>query len=401
MQIRVAGASSVAGELSPARTFHPDRGTARRLAWVAVGGQAVFVAAWVLAGALEAHYSVVRQPIDELAGRGAAHPGIAGTGFVVLGLSIAALAAALPAVLPRRRAARVAAALFAVAGLALALHAAFPLDCRLSVDGRCRAQWDAGELPWQTYAHFAAGIVFTIAFLLTPFAIARALLPAPAGVLALSSGLSGIAILAAVEATAHAGRTADGLVQRLGFVAVHAWVLIVAAGVLYAARSERAGALIPIRPRDFFGRAWKGRGEVVLWPPFVWGRLAQGFDFDRRVEWLSERTWTVEDRATFANGTVIRRKMFAEAVTDDLVHVTADDMPDGADLHLVEDGYRVAPYGLAVPAGPLRFTLRARDEVRAGPDGVLQWTIHFRWLGLPVGQIRGAVGPVREAGPAR
>lgn len=402
MQIQAAGAPPVAGELAPAApAFRIDRRMARRLAWLALAGQVVFVAAWVVAEALDPGYSPGKQPIDELAARFAAHPWIAIAGFVALGLSIAALGPALLAVLPRRRASRVAAVLFAVGGAAVVLHAVLPLDCSLSVDQHCRAQWDAGKLSWQSYAHVGAGVLFDLAFVLTPFAIARALWPAPAATLALTCGTSGIVILGAVVVGARGAGGPDGVVQRVGLVPVHVWVLIVAVGILHVAAAEARGALIPVRPRDFFGFAWKGRGEVLGWPPFVYRRFAQGFQFDREVEWLDERTWTAVDRATFDNGLVIRRKMFAEAVADDLVHITADDMPRGADLHLEEAGYRVAPYRLAIPVGPVRFTLRARDEVRARGDGALDWKIHFRWLGLPVGQIHGRVAPVRESDSGR
>src|SRR5690349_20419105 len=151
MQIEAAGAPSPAArELAPrAPAFHLNRGTARLLAWLALAGQAIFVAAWVIAGALEPHYSGVRQPISELAARSATHPWIVNVSFVVLGISVAALSPSLLVVLPRRRAARVAAALFAVAGAALALRAAVPLDCALS-GKQCMAQWHAGKLSWHT-----------------------------------------------------------------------------------------------------------------------------------------------------------------------------------------------------------------------------------------------------------
>src|SRR2546423_3387094 len=93
----------------------------RQLAWLAIAGQVAFVAAWVIAGALEPGYSAFDQAISELGARNAAHPWLMNTGFVILGLAIAALGPCLLAVLPRRRAARVAGGLFAVAGLAMAL----------------------------------------------------------------------------------------------------------------------------------------------------------------------------------------------------------------------------------------------------------------------------------------
>src|SRR3954452_14667519 len=130
----------------------PSRSTARGLTWVALAGQVVFIAAWVVAGALEPGYSHVDQAVSELAARTAAHPGIVTAGIVAFGLSFAALGIALPAALPRRRASRSAAALFVAAGSAIVLSAAFRLDCGPSVE-HCRDLWRHGALSWQQDAH--------------------------------------------------------------------------------------------------------------------------------------------------------------------------------------------------------------------------------------------------------
>ena len=107
--------------------------------------------------------------------------------------------------------------------------------------------------------------------------------------------------------------------------------------------------------------------------------------------------WIVEDRVRYDDGEHYVRRMVAELSGPDRVHVTADDMPGGAELRLEEGGYRVSPYRLAMPIGPLRFVLRPRDEVRPrGEDGALDWTIRFSWLGLPVARLRGVVRPTGE-----
>jgi hypothetical membrane protein len=46
------------------------------LAWAAILAQVVFLGGWVLAGALEPHYSADRQYISELGRNGAANPWI-------------------------------------------------------------------------------------------------------------------------------------------------------------------------------------------------------------------------------------------------------------------------------------------------------------------------------------
>ena len=359
------------------------------------------MAAWIVAGGLQPGYSHADQAISELGARNAAHPWVMNAGFVVLGLAIAALGVALLAVLPDRPASRVAAALFALAGVAMALNGVFQLDCGLTVDHACVARFDSGGLSWQTDAHLWAGLVFELAFVATPFAIARALWPGPAAALSLASGLWGVVFLAAAYVTADGTAAPDGLVQRIGFVPVHLWVLIVAAGVLHTLAAGRdRGELVPVRPRDFFGRAWAGRGEVVLEPAFVWRVLPQRLTFRRQSRWLNHDAWVVDDTTTFDNGFTLERRMFCMLDGPNRVRVAADDMPGGAELLLVEDGYRVRPYRLAIPVGPLRFTFTCHDRVREGPDGQLDWTIAFRWLGLPAARLSGRVRAVGDEPPA-
>jgi hypothetical protein len=85
--------------------------------------------------------------------------------------------------------------------------------------------------------------------------------------------------------------------------------------------------------------------------------------------------------------------MHAEMVAPDRARVVADDMPGGAELLLEENGYRVVPrrYRYAFPLGPVRFTMRCRDEVKLCEGGELEWTIRFSWLGIPAGVLRGRV----------
>src|SRR4051812_34931251 len=89
-------------------------GAARKLAWAALVGQVVFIASWVVAGALQPGYSHANQGVSELGARGAEHPLIVNAGLVVFGLTFVALGVALLAVLPSRGAA----ALFMAAGVA-------------------------------------------------------------------------------------------------------------------------------------------------------------------------------------------------------------------------------------------------------------------------------------------
>jgi hypothetical protein len=368
-------------------------GAARGLAWIAIAGQFAFTASWIVAGALDPGYSHAREGVSALAAKDAAHPWIVTVGIVVLGVAIAALGPAVAAVLPRRPAASVAAAAFVLSGVVIVLVAVFPIDCSLS-ERACEARFDAGELSTATDVHLWLGLVYDVVFLVTPFALARALWPRPAAALSVLAGLTGIAIGLAL----FPGENVDGaggIFQRIGLLLTHAWVLIVAAAVLHVAARERAKpVLIPVRPRDFFGRGWEGDGELVAQPTFVWRHLPRRLHFRREIRWLSDDAWIVDDTNAFATGYELKRRMVCSMDGDDRISVTACDMPDGAVLELTEGGYTVKPYRYAFAVGPLRLTFTCHDRVERNPDGSLDWTIDYRWHGLPASRLTGRVRPV-------
>src|SRR3712207_4802166 len=97
----------------------------RALAWFAIAGQVVFVAAWIVGGALEDGYSHLDHHVSELGADTAANPFLMNAAIVVFGLSLAALAPALLRTLPERRAAKVAAGLFLLAGLSVVVGGIF------------------------------------------------------------------------------------------------------------------------------------------------------------------------------------------------------------------------------------------------------------------------------------
>lgn len=373
----------------------------RALAWAAIAGQAIFVASWIVAGALQPGYSHSDDTISGLAATGAAHPAIVIAGFVVLGAAVVGLALALRAVLPRRPAAVAAVGLFAAVGVGFVLVGAFRTDCDLAHQA-CTDRFDAGLLSWHTSAHVWIGLVTQVALLATPFALARALWTRFVSGALLVTGVVGLAIAVGTALGYQVGGGPDGVIERLQLVFAQIWFIEVAVGVLYATRREPdLSAPIPARPRDFFGPAWAGEGEVVLWPALLWRRFPLRFRFTRTSTFHSDELWTVDDRAELPDGRVERRRRFCQLVGPARMHVTSDDMPDGADVALVEDGYRISSYRVLVPIGPLRIPLRARDDGRLGPDGTLIDTISFRWLGLPVGKMTGRARPVadRPSGP--
>ena len=367
---------------------------ARPLAWLAVAGQVAFVAAWIVAGALEPGYSHVENYISDLGARGAAHPWIVNTGFVVMGLAIAALGPAVAATLPLRRSRAVAAVLFLLAGLAFALVGVFQLDCGLSGDRICIQRSEAGLLGGEHYAHLWSGFVFEILFVLTPFALAHALWGRPSGAAALLAGVNGLVIFAAAWAGDDALQSEAGLVQRLGMLAVHSWVFLVAAGVLYETRraatlSEPSG----MPPREFFRQAWSGEGEVVFFPSLLWRRFPVRFRCRRSSTWLTDEVWYYDDQVFFGDGRVEERRRFCQFVAPDRFHVTSDDMPGGAEVALDERGFRIAPFWLTVPLGPLRWPLRCREQSRLESDGTFVETFHLTSLGLPAGRMTFRVRP--------
>jgi hypothetical protein len=146
-------------------------GITRKLVWVALAGQVLFILSWVVAGALEPGYSHVDQGVSELGARGAEHAWIVNAGIVVFGLSIGAIGVAVRAALPARRAKQVTTALFLAAALTIVVAGFVRLDCGLS-DQRCEDLWRAGQLSWHEDVHLWADLVGQLLLAATPFAIA-------------------------------------------------------------------------------------------------------------------------------------------------------------------------------------------------------------------------------------
>jgi hypothetical protein len=365
----------------------------RSLAWFAIAAQVAFVACWLVAEALQRDYSGIDSGVSALAAEGARDPAITIVGFVVLGLGVAALAPGLSAVLPRRRAAAVAAGLFVLAGLSIIAIGLFRSECNLS-QAACNARFDAGKLSWQSDVHVWAGLVMRVALILTPFALARALWPSPTGALALiCAGLGGA--ISAVALILYGSGGSDGLVERVELLFVNLWVVIVAVGILHESRAapelSRPAAL---RPRDFFGSAWSGEGTITGVPAVLMRPFGVQFSLSRETTWLSDEVALVRDRAVFPNGRLEERLRFARFVDPSHIHVSGDDMPDGADVTISDAGYQVAPYRLAVPIGPLRFLLTARDRAAVLDDGTLEYAVRVRWHGLPVARAEMQARPV-------
>jgi hypothetical membrane protein len=222
----------------------PDavRGRVRALACLAIAAQVVFVAGWIIAGALEPGYSPVVSYVSELGRRGAAHPWIFDVSVVVWGVGFIALAFALAPALRTRRWARVAPGLFVLAGVCAILDAPLRLDCAATISHVCRARETAGSLSWREYGHIWASFGIELSLLLTPFALASSLWPGRlARLVFLGAVLVAIALVLLAALGGWIGAHSPygwhaGLWQRIWLMVVHGWVLICAAALILEAR---------------------------------------------------------------------------------------------------------------------------------------------------------------------
>ena len=360
---------------------------ARTLAWYAVAAQIAFVLAWLVAGLLEPGYSFVEQAISELGARDAEHAWIVNAALVALGASFAALGIALRRVLPRRPAASATVALLVLAGLATVAAGLLPLDCGMTVNEACERSWRAGDLRWQHDGHLWAAFASQLALLPTPFLIARALWPSNEAVAALAAGAGGLLIAAGATLGYGADTGADGLVQRASVAALHAWCLILAAGVLHATRGPaRPGPLVRARPRDFLASSWTGEGEVVGRPAWFWRHFPARFSVRRACKWADDRLWVFDDEAWIGER-VERRRYYCAMEGPERIRVTGDDLPQGVEVLVEDDGYRVLPFQAAVPIGPVRLPVHCEDRSHMEPDGTLVQVLDVRFLGVPAARL--------------
>jgi hypothetical protein len=212
------------------------------LAWTAILAQVVFVGGWVLAGALEPHYSPVRQYISELGRRGAANPWIFTVFVGIWGLGFIALAVALVPSLRTRRWPLAMPLFFVLAGLCAILVGQLQMDCSPTLSAVCRSREAADALSSHHYAHEWISLGIKVSLLLTGFAFARSAWQSRLGRLVLSGAL---ALLAAGVVTfflhdSFAGY--QGLEERLWALVAQLWALVCATVLILEATLE-PGAL--------------------------------------------------------------------------------------------------------------------------------------------------------------
>jgi hypothetical protein len=144
----------------------------------------------------------------------------------------------------------------------------------------------------------------------------------------------------------------------------------------------------PLQPKEFFTGIWKGEGELRLHPLLRWVMPKEQIRFSGQPVWLSDTVWVVKERFEFSSGDVISRKMFVEVGGPDRLHVTADDMPLGADIILHEKGFRFTPYYIWSRYKGRRWRLKCIDENLIDKTGTIHDTIKMFLFGLPVATMR-------------
>jgi hypothetical protein len=150
--------------------------------------------------------------------------------------------------------------------------------------------------------------------------------------------------------------------------------------------------ITPLQPKEFFRGRWRGQGHLVPHPllrPFF---RREGIRFSSEAQWLSDTIWLVKDRMEFTSGGVYDRKMFAELVAPDRIHVTADDMPLGADILLHDRGFRFTPYHAWGPFRGRLYRMRFTDSCVLDESGKIHDTIQMRYRGFPVATM--FIGPI-------
>jgi hypothetical membrane protein len=208
------------------------------LAWAAILAQVVFVGGWVLAGALEPHYSPVRQYISELGRYGAANPRIFTVFVGIWGLGFIALAVAIVPALRTRPWPLAMPLFFVLAGLCAIAVGWLQMDCSPTVSAVCRSREAAGALSWHHYAHEWVSLGIKVSLLLTGFAFARSAWPSRLARLVLSGALvllvAGVATFMLHDSFAGS----QGLEERLWALVAHAWALLCATVLILEATLE-------------------------------------------------------------------------------------------------------------------------------------------------------------------
>jgi hypothetical membrane protein len=208
----------------------PDAARRRTLllAWAAILAQVVFVGGWFVGGALEPHFSQVRQYISELGRIGAANPLIFAIFMAIWGLGWIALAVAVVPSLRTRPWPLAMPLFFVLAGVCAILVGPFRMDCSTILSAVCRSHEATDGRSWHYEAHIWLSLGIKASLLLAGFAFARSAWPSRLGRTVLSGAL---VLLAAGIVTfflhdSFAGY--KGLEERLWALIAVTWALVCA-----------------------------------------------------------------------------------------------------------------------------------------------------------------------------
>jgi hypothetical membrane protein len=205
------------------------------LAWAAILAQAAFLGGWLLAGALEPHYSAVRQYISELGRHGAAHPWIFITFMAIWGLGWIALAVAIVPSLRTQPWPLAMSLFFVLAGVCAILVGPLRMDCSPTLSAVCRFRYNAGEASWHYYAHAWLSVGIKAFLLLTGFAFARSAWPSRLGRLVLGGAVV-LLIAGIVTFFLHDSFAPyQGLEERLWAFVAQLWALVCASVLILEA----------------------------------------------------------------------------------------------------------------------------------------------------------------------
>jgi hypothetical protein len=205
------------------------------LAWGAIAGQAVFVAGWLVVGALERRgYSVARDDISDLSALTARYPwdDLATVGIAGLTTIAFAIWALRPALTVSRHGSPIGAWLVALSlpGLDNLGDVFFRLDCR-AADAGCTASQATAS--WHGTAHIVVASIAAVATIIAPFALAHRMrlvdgwrdLARPARIFGVIT-VAGVLVYVALEST-----SVGGLAQRALAIWVPAGIVVLAVRV--------------------------------------------------------------------------------------------------------------------------------------------------------------------------
>jgi hypothetical membrane protein len=205
------------------------------LAWGVILAQAVFLGGWILAGALEPHYSPIRQYISELGRDGGAHPWIFTIFVGVWGLGLLALAVALVPSLRTRPWPLAMPLFFVLAGVCAILVGPLRMDCSPTLSAVCKSRYHAGEASWHYYAHVWLSLGINVSLLLTGFTFARSAWPSRLGRLVLGGALVLLAAWLVTYFLHDSFVGYQGLEERLWALVAQLWALVCATVLIHEA----------------------------------------------------------------------------------------------------------------------------------------------------------------------